>query len=337
MEATQTLLNPVLKSGTTTASQVDSAFHKLMRHRKRPLLVLYYPVRSRVSEDDAKDVYTSFRKGKITVEKPLPALDVLVDSYGGDPVAAYRVAQLIRDFAKKVSFLVAHHAYSAATLLCFSGEEIRLAHYAGLSPIDITLVSDPGFRPRREVELASVDSFLEFAISARKRIEELLELMGHESVSRVDSDLLVQMVKEVGALEVGKYFRARTLTGHYAEQLLRSYMFTGCLDAKDKSEKVFNNFLFKAPTHDFHLDYHLCAAWGVTVKEMDTEESDLAKSAIDTLEDLADSTVICPYVSRKSRMPFIQFYKTPNAKNTKNNKPVNGGLKHENRHSQQRR
>jgi len=334
MEATQSLLGPVLTPGTTTASQVDSAFHKLMRHRNRPLLALYYPVGSRVSEDDAKDIYDSFRQSRVTVEKPLPALDVLVDSYGGDPVAAYRIAQLIRDFTKKVSFLVAHHAYSAATLLCFSGEEVRLAHYAGLSPIDITLVSDSGIRPSREVELASVDSFLEFATNARKRIEELLEKMGHESVSSVDSDLLVQMVKEVGALEVGRYFRARTLTGHYAEQLLRKYMFADHLDAKDKSEKVFNNFLFKAPTHDFHLDYHLCEAWGVSVREMDTEESDLAKSAIDTLEGLADSKVICPHLSRRTRIPFIRFYKRTNAKNTK---PANGGRKHENHHSQQRR
>jgi hypothetical protein len=337
MEATQTLPSLVLKSGQSATSLVDSAFHKLMRHRRRPLLVLYYPGGSRVSEDDAGEVYESFRRSHVTVEKKLPALDVLVDSYGGDPVAAYRMAQLIRDLAKKVSYLVAHHAYSAGTLLCFSGEEVRLAHYAGLSPIDITLVSDPGTRPRQEVELASVDSFLEFATSAREKIEKLLDKMGHKSGSTVDSDLLVQMVKEIGALEVGKYFRSRTLTGHYAEQLLRNYMFAGCLDCKDRTGVVVQNFLFRAPTHDFHLDYHLCSTWGITVREMDTVESDLAKAAIDELEDLADDKAICPHVTRRLRMPFIRFYKNANTKNTKNPKPVNGGRKDENHHSQHRR
>ena len=34
--------------------------------------------------------------------------------------------------------------------------------------------------------------------------------------SCVDSDLLVQMVREVGALRVGRFYRERTVTGQYA-------------------------------------------------------------------------------------------------------------------------
>jgi hypothetical protein len=300
---------PVPGSATVVSDLIDGACQKLMRLRKKPLLVLYYPPRSSMTEDDVDDVYQAFRDGGTTIEKGLASMDVLIDSYGGNPVAAYRIAQLIRDFSKQVSFLVADHAYSAATLLSFAGNEVRLAHFAGLSPIDVTLVSETGSRPRQEVELASIDSFLEFSTTARKKMEELMEKLGRTSPCCIDSDLMVQMVKEVGALQVGKFFRARTLTGHYAEQLLRSYMFAGQLDKKDKCAKVIANFLFSAPTHEFHLDYHFCQEWGVTALEMPTKESDTTKSVVEALKVLANRKAICPHLSSKLRIPFIRFYK----------------------------
>jgi ClpP class serine protease len=199
---------------------LDSACKAITDLRQRPLLVLFYPPPARISEDDLSDVYRAFRAQGVTQEGRLESLDVLIESYGGDPVAGYRLAQLLRDFAKEVDFLVPAHAYSAATILCFAANNIRLGHYAGLSPIDISLVSEAGEQPGIEVELASVDSFVEFAVSAREKIERLLTRLGSQNETRIDADLLVSMVEEIGALEVGKYFRERTLTGAYAEELL---------------------------------------------------------------------------------------------------------------------
>lgn len=262
-----------------------------------------------MTEDDLGDVYSAFRAANVTVENKLPTLDILIDSYGGNPVAAYRLAQLIRDFAKDVIFLVADHAYSAATLLCFSGNAIRLAHYAGLSPIDITLVSAPGAKPSEEVELANIDKFLEFAKKCRATIEELLQGMENRSSStKVDSDMLVEMVKQVGALQVGKYFRERLLTGDYAQELLDRYMFPGFPDATIRRNEVIQGFLFRAPSHDFHVDYHLCKNWQLTVEEMDTKESDLVKSAVEKLDEMAETGIICQRLTRTTRMSFSRFY-----------------------------
>src|SRR5437667_6488179 len=140
--ATQTpTQTPTPLPGSTPASPVadlQAACQDLIHFRQRPLLVLYYPLRSSISELNLEYVYQSLRSSGATIENKLSNLDVLVHSYGGHPVAAYRMAQLIRDLASDVAFLVPDHAYSAATLLCFAGNEIRLAHYAGLSPIDIT-------------------------------------------------------------------------------------------------------------------------------------------------------------------------------------------------------
>jgi hypothetical protein len=289
-------------------SALETACENLIQHRQRPLLVLFYPVNSRIGEWDLEDVYKTLRSSGATPENRIPKLYVLLDSYGGGPVAGYRLAQLIRDFSEDVSFLVPDHAYSAATLLCFSGNEIRLAHYAGLSPIDITLVSESGKSPRKEVELATVDSFMEFAQNARKRIEEQLALIGCSGVTNIDSDLLVTMVKEVGAMQVGKYYRERLLTGHYAETLLDSYMFADCTDKVQRRQDVIRKFLFGAPAHNFHLDWHLCDDWRLKIEEMPTIESDLAKEVLNHLTALATAGIICENVTNRHRLPYFGWY-----------------------------
>jgi hypothetical protein len=261
-----------------------------------------------MTELDLEDAYEALRNSGCTPENRIGELDVLIESFGGDPVAGYRLAQLVRSFASRVDVLVAEHAYSAATLFSFGADRVRLAHFAGLSPIDITLVSEPGDRPRHEVELATVDSVLEFAATARKRIEMLLKELGSEGRTNVDSDILVAAVKQVGALQVGKFFRERTLTGHYAEELLGSYMFASRLDRKDCCEHAIRRFLFDAPGHEVHLDLNMARKWGLIVDGMDTDESDMAKEIVSALEEMARKGLICPWLSRTDRFPFIAFY-----------------------------
>jgi hypothetical protein len=284
-------------------AELDVACEGLTQSRQRPLLVLFYPYKARINEWDLNDVYKTLRESGATPENRIPKLDVLIHSSGGSPVGGYRLAQLIRDFADEVAFLVPEHAYSAATLLCFAGNQVRLAHFAGLSPIDITLVYE-----RKEVELATVDSFMEFAQDARKKIEGLLAKIDSNGKTNVDADLLVAMVQEVGAMEVGKYYRERNLTGQYAETLLGSYMFAGFRDREQRRQDVIGKFLFGAPAHDFHLDYHICSDWRLEVVEMPTAESDLAKGVLDKLNELASSETICQHLNKRERYPYFGWY-----------------------------
>lgn len=289
----------------------ENACRNLVHLRQRPLLVLYYPAmghRASMAEMDLGEVYQAFRRNGVTSESKVVDLDILVDSNGGNPVAAYRMAQMIRDMCANASFLVAERAYSAATLLCLAGNEVRLGHYAGLSPIDITLVTEPAEGKREEVELATVDGFIEFAKNARKAIEDQLRKMGCDNDTNVDSDLLVAMVRSVGALQVGKFFRERNVTGFYARELLGAYMFSQFPDGGERTEELVQNLLHGAPSHYFHLDYHLCKNWRLVVEEMSTEESDLSKKIIEEAENLTMGGVICQKLSRKRRMPFFGFY-----------------------------
>jgi len=63
-------------------------------------------------------------------------LDVFIVSNGGSAEAVERIAKLLRERFRSVRFIVPANAYSAATLLCFSGDEIIMGSLGTLGPID---------------------------------------------------------------------------------------------------------------------------------------------------------------------------------------------------------
>jgi len=64
------------------------------------------------------------------------AVDIFIVSNGGSVEAAERIVRLIRERFKTVRFIVPANAYSAATLICFSGNEIIMDSLGTLGPID---------------------------------------------------------------------------------------------------------------------------------------------------------------------------------------------------------
>ncbi len=300
------------KAEPLPVSELETAIEEVCRQvvtlRKRPLLVIYYPWRhGSMEEADVEECYLAFRNGGVLPEHRLENCDVLLHTTGGNPVAGYRIAQCIRDFAKDVRFLVPKHAYSAGTLLCFSGNEIRLGHCAGLSPIDITTIEDRQYGPD-EVQLASIDGYLQFSDDSQSHIQGVLSRMNISDVSPVGADLLCELVSQVGALKVGEYYRSRTLTGHYAEELLDNYMLAGKPNSAGTRTKIIRQLLFGKPVHEFHMDYHLSQGVGLEVVEMDSEESDTTKAVVDFLGTLVRQDRICLPLSDYQRQPFIAFF-----------------------------
>lgn len=64
------------------------------------------------------------------------SLDVYIMSNGGVAETAERIVKLMRERFQKIRFILPANAYSAATLMCLSGDEIIMAGAATLGPID---------------------------------------------------------------------------------------------------------------------------------------------------------------------------------------------------------
>jgi ClpP class serine protease len=61
-------------------------------------------------------------------------LSVILQSFGGHADGAFKMANVIREFAKDVTFIVPYYAKSAATLLCLSGNKILMGPISELGP-----------------------------------------------------------------------------------------------------------------------------------------------------------------------------------------------------------
>lgn len=294
-------------SSQITIEELDKLALDLCAFRKKPLLILYYhEFEGDMREEDITHICEEIRRRGVSRENKLDNLDVLLHTMGGDPHTGYRIAQLIRDITSEVTFLIPEYAFSAGTLTCMCGNAIRLGECAVLSPFDIS------FAPRREtsedIELMSIDYFREFVTDSRAQVERMLQQVRSGSSTDIDSALLVEMTRQVGALNIGRFYRARTLTGYYAEMLLLEYMFEHLPNREDVTNKIIRGLLFEYPTHDFHMDFHISNKLGLPVEEMTVAESDKAKSIVSALRQLTVLGVICRTIRDAYKAPFIRLY-----------------------------
>ena len=291
----------MLESGEVHVEQIrnriDMAAQDVAEYVGGPVLVIYYPDESSIDTEDVHILYRNLRDGSLSPDDPLPMLNIVLHTRGGDPNASYRLAQLVRDFANEITFIVPKYAYSGGTIITLAGDRILLAHCAVLSPIDVGLVylyDDSNEAAENRLELVAMDHYLKMAADARIHVERALREAGiGDATSSVDNALMSAMVNNPeGAMRIGSYYRQRAIAETYANQLLKNYMLKEA--PSHQLEQVLDGLITNAPDHDFDLDFHLCSDIGLVVDETDQRLSDLTQDLLQALEDGTSANVICP-------------------------------------------
>lgn len=77
------------------------------------------------------------------------SVDVFIVSNGGTAEATERIVRLLRQRFRRLRFIVPANAYSAATMMCFSGDEILMGPLGTLGPIDPQINGVPARAIRR--------------------------------------------------------------------------------------------------------------------------------------------------------------------------------------------
>ncbi len=297
--------------------QVDNAANMLAGRLGGPLLVMYYPDEAYIDTDDVAVLYQHFRLHGLSPDEPSSTLNVALHTLGGDANASYRLAQLLRDFAREVRFIVPEQAYSGGTTITLAGDEIILAHCAVLSPIDVGLVpiyddSEEATEGER-LEPVAMDHYIDMATNAKVQIERELQEQGVSgAASAADEALMTAMVNNPdNAMRIATFYRQRNIAERYARQLLENYMLKDAHPTRVQG--VIDGLITQAPDHDFHMDYHICFDIGLKVSEAKQELSDLAKELLRELESATNSNVICGRKSNNSRerRPFFHYIHQP--------------------------
>ncbi len=200
------------------------------------------------------------------------AVDVFIESNGGSPEAAERIVRLLHEHFKIVRFIVPANAYSAATLMCFSGDEIIMDSLATLGPIDPQINGVPARAIQRAFE----------TIEKRLMVEGPRALTAYMPlISKYDLPIL----------EMCKSFQE--LSEELAKTWLSTYMLKCEKDTPPIPDIV--NFFINYDLHKSHgrsIDRGMAESKGLRVKnvEMINGLADLVRSLHNQYEFWFDKT-----------------------------------------------
>jgi len=115
----------------------NETFKRIEKATERPLICFVTKTRN-VAPGTPAYIDDSDLTGIGDLIQPIQGkqLDVFITSNGGSAEASERIVRLLRSKFDSVRFLVPSNAYSAATLICFSADEIVMGQVGTLGPID---------------------------------------------------------------------------------------------------------------------------------------------------------------------------------------------------------
>ncbi len=143
-------------------------------HTKRPMIVY-------AANMNAPNIPNSIDHSDLTVFADLTrtvqgeCVDVLLNSPGGLAEAAERIVHLLRARFKSVRFVIPHSAFSAATMLATSADQLVLSDRSALGPIDPQIVTrDPQTGQSHSVPTQAILSAFERAKAEIKADPDVL-------------------------------------------------------------------------------------------------------------------------------------------------------------------
>jgi len=194
--------------------------------------------------------------GDLTQSVQGEAVDIFIVSNGGSVEATERIVRLLRERFKTVRFIVPANAYSAATLISFSGDELAMDLLATFGPIDPQINGVPARAILRAFET----------------IEERLKKEGPRALTAY---MPLISKYDLHILEICK--SAQELSKELARNWLSTYMLKCSEDDPRVTEIV-----------DFFSNYDIHKSHGRSIDRRKARELGLKVIYVEEIEGLAD-------------------------------------------------
>ena len=253
----------VLNERTQTHETRKSLFGKLERALGRPVVTFFtsfsYPVR--IEDQDADMLQAVLQKADLR-----KGLAMLVNSPGGDALAAERIINVCRNYSGTGEYwaIVAGKAKSAATMVCFGASRIYMAPTSELGPIDPQIVTTENGKTKWFSVFNLVKSY--------ERI--------FDKAVKTDGNVqpFLQQLQNYDEREIEEFRTALSLSEDIAVRTLSSGMMKGKSDKEIKKRiEMFLNPTRRTKTHGRPIYKNDANACDIDVVDIDIT-SDLWKS-----------------------------------------------------------
>lgn len=267
-----------------------SLYKAIETHRKRPLIVYVTSERPGAVVSMASDVLPSVIEQLDDLPTGTKTIDLLIGSYGGDPMVAWRIMSLIRERKLKVSVLIPHSAYSAATLLALGANKIVIHPNGHLGPVDMQITTSGDDGQPRHFSTEDISAFLDF-------VRDNLKITDQEHIRM----LFEITCKEVGSLGIGFTARSSKLAVDLGERLLRMHMDDD--DSGVKLRSIVQNMSRKFQSHSYPVSRTEAVELGLQIDRRDETLEKLMWKAWQKIEKDLDQRTPFDAVAELAKSP----------------------------------
>jgi hypothetical protein len=219
----------------------------------------------------------------------VPRLDVFIQSDGGSPNEAFKLARLFSAHSGEWSVMIAEHAKSAATLIALGASEIVMARDAELGPID-TQLADSG-EPEGYISslqefkgLEAVASFCHTFLDASAGVIHNISMCSRNDAIKIASEyvppLLRPLFEQVDPRTLGGFRRALEITESYGLRLLRAAGYE-----REAAREIVRRLVYHYPAHDYVIQHDEASEIGLPAK---TANDDIEKAMEAVLDEAPD-------------------------------------------------
>jgi hypothetical protein len=229
----QELLNQI-QSGAITGQNLYDSRVKLMNEiesiTNRPLIIYAAKIESPKEAPNQIILEDVIGFSDLIANIDGDNLDILIESPGGVVDAAHRIVHVLRQKFKNIRFIIPGSAYSAATMISLSGNEILMDNRASLGPIDPQI----GGIPARSI------------LNGFNAVRDILKTQG---AAALPAYLPLIQKYDLHIFEICKDAeeRGKQLVADW----LKLYMFDGDADKEEKAKKIVS-FFADYDTHKSH-------------------------------------------------------------------------------------
>lgn len=190
----------------------------------------------------APDAHTVFFQHLENIGK-VEKIDVVLYTQGGQTLAAWGLANLVREYCDELGVLIPHRALSAGTLFTLAANQVIMTRLGQLSPIDPSVNSPLGPAIQNPIGQTQI-----VPISVED-VAGFLDLARKEAGLKEERSILAafdRLSTQVHPLALGAVFRSREQIAQLADRLLAYHM-----DDADERQRIVARLTRELGSHDY--------------------------------------------------------------------------------------
>lgn len=231
------------------------------------------------------EVLAGLQRGLFQTPTNVP-MALLLDSPGGIPHVAYKLARLFQRRASRLVIIVPQYARSAATLIALAGEELMIGKDAELGPLDVQIYDSD--QEKRTSALDAVQALERVNAFAMSVMDQTMQLLLRRTRKRFDAlaplvmnyaaSVVRPLLERIDAVEYTRKSRELKVAEEYAIRLMRKNY------PADIPRKIAASLVADYPAHGFVIDAEEATSLGLKVVKLPADIERILEASCAMLE-----------------------------------------------------